>query len=636
MSYSNIFGGDEIDPSSVQYAAYSFDANLSLVWPFEALDGTEVAANIIDGTATVASLLVSMPNCTLVSTGQSNLFNNVGAQAFTVVDYSGNTLINILPGEQWLIYLTDNSTVNGTWRVVRYGASTSSANASALAGFGLRANITKLDQNIVATSLAADYPMTANDRAQLLMNTGGVVTWSIADAGVLGNGWFVYAANEGSGVVTIDPYSGQTIDGNPTKLLNPGESCIVFCTGSNFVTVGYGRSLVSTVSAVAINAAGTGVLNLNSTQIAAQVQDFSGALTGNRTIDYGGGVGYWFVWNNTSGAYTMTHRVNNLDPGVVVPQGNYTILRSNGTLMEVAFTATTGTVTQVNTVAGETTGGPITGVGSIGLANTAVTPATYGSASRSVVATVDQKGRATAMSDVAIAITGSQVTDLASIIAAAILAAIPVGTIEFDATNNLPTGWLYAGGGTIGNASSNATSRANADTAALYTGLWNSDSNLVIYTSGGVVTTRGVSAAADYAANKALALPDYRNRALFGRGDMGPLGSSGRITVLKSGIDGNSLGATGGQQSETTTTSASGSTSGSLSVTATGSTTIPQGDPPKLSGANTIDAAGSLHTHDVTVNGSTAGSLSVTTTGNTTEVTNMPPAAICNVRIKYA
>ena len=49
-----------------------------------------------------------------------------------------------------------------------------------------------------------------------------------------------------------------------------------------------------------------------------------------------------------------------------------------------------------------------------------------------------------------------------------------------------------------------------------------------------------------------------------------------------------------------------------------------------------IDVAGSAHTHDVTVTGTASGSLTVTTTGTTAEVTNMPPAAIANVLIKYA
>lgn len=80
-----------------------------------------------------------------------------------------------------------------------------------------------------------------------------------------------------------------------------------------------------------------------------------------------------------------------------------------------------------------------------------------------------------------------------------------------------PNGWVVADGNTIGNASSGAT-RANADTSALFTVFWNSFNNtlLPIYDSSGAASVRGISAAADYAANKRLAVFDDRN--LFARG----------------------------------------------------------------------------------------------------------------------
>lgn len=76
------------------------------------------------------------------------------------------------------------------------------------------------------------------------------------------------------------------------------------------------------------------------------------------------------------------------------------------------------------------------------------------------------------------------------------------------------TGWVRLNGRTIGNASSGATERANADTNALFLYLWAADANLTV--SGGRTT-----AAADYAANKTITLPDARGRALAGLDDMG-------------------------------------------------------------------------------------------------------------------
>jgi hypothetical protein len=70
-----------------------------------------------------------------------------------------------------------------------------------------------------------------------------------------------------------------------------------------------------------------------------------------------------------------------------------------------------GTVTQINTGTG-LTGGPITTTGTIALANTAVTAASYGNASTVGTFTVDAQGRLTAASDVTIAIASGAVTGL--------------------------------------------------------------------------------------------------------------------------------------------------------------------------------------------------------------------------------
>lgn len=101
------------------------------------------------------------------------------------------------------------------------------------------------------------------------------------------------------------------------------------------------------------------------------------------------------------------------------------------------------------------------------------------------------------------------------------------------------SGFVRANGRTIGSATSGATERANADTAALYSFLYGQDPNLA------VATGRGVSAAADYAANKAMTLPDWRGRALAFLDDMGNT-AAGRLTATYFGTAATVLGAGGG------------------------------------------------------------------------------------------
>lgn len=102
------------------------------------------------------------------------------------------------------------------------------------------------------------------------------------------------------------------------------------------------------------------------------------------------------------------------------------------------------------------------------------------------------------------------------------------------------SGFVRANGRTIGSATSGATERANADTQSLFEYLWGADANLVV--SGG----RGVSAAADWSANKTIVLPDLRGRAIAGMDTMGN-SSADRLNPSVSG----DLGSVGGSQTVT-------------------------------------------------------------------------------------
>lgn len=89
---------------------------------------------------------------------------------------------------------------------------------------------------------------------------------------------------------------------------------------------------------------------------------------------------------------------------------------------------------------------------------------------------------------------------------------VPVGHVVISFSPTPATGYLPLTGGSIGNASSSGTARANADCEELFTFLWNACGNTECPVSGG----RGASAAADFAAAKRLTLPDARRRFLLG------------------------------------------------------------------------------------------------------------------------
>lgn len=113
-------------------------------------------------------------------------------------------------------------------------------------------------------------------------------------------------------------------------------------------------------------------------------------------------------------------------------------------------------------------------------------------------------------------------------------AGVPSGTIQMGFWATAPSGWLLLQGGTIGSASSGGTVRANADTETLYAYLWDNLADA----QAAVSTGRGASAAADFAANKTITLPNMRQRF--------PIG-------LASAGTGSTIGGTGGTVDHTHT-----------------------------------------------------------------------------------
>ena len=62
MSYTDVFGGSTIYPSSV--SLYSFDLNTVdqvLQWPLETVESASIAASIVDVNCTSAGLRVFLP-----------------------------------------------------------------------------------------------------------------------------------------------------------------------------------------------------------------------------------------------------------------------------------------------------------------------------------------------------------------------------------------------------------------------------------------------------------------------------------------------------------------------------------------------------------------------------------------------
>jgi hypothetical protein len=108
------------------------------------------------------------------------------------------------------------------------------------------------------------------------------------------------------------------------------------------------------------------------------------------------------------------------------------------------------------------------------------------------------------------AITGITGSVLQDVLAELRLLGPQTGDFRLSIDDTVAAGWVPCNDGTIGDATSGASTRANADTLALYTKIWNKVSD----TYAPVQTGRGVSAAADFAAHKYLGLTKMLGRSL--------------------------------------------------------------------------------------------------------------------------
>lgn len=337
-TYTSVFGGANIYPSEISYSALALTADVVLSWPEETSANDNLATKIIDVTGDAADWSIYLPDATKTGTGQTILFNNYGAEELLVKSATGVQLIVLAAGTSWQIYLTDNSTESGSWRAFQYGAALSSANASALAGTGLIAIGSLLEQNAPASKFNSSYSAGVSDRSKFFVWNGAGGTLTLPLPTDVGNGWFINLSNQGQGALSVNPDSTALIDGSSSKTYNPGESSMIVSDGTAYYTIGYGKDAVFAFDYTSIDVAGTGNYTLSGSELNRIAYDFTGTLTGNRNIIVPSTVQQYWVTNDTNGAYTFTVKTA-LGTGASIQSGQSAILYCNGTNVIFADTA---------------------------------------------------------------------------------------------------------------------------------------------------------------------------------------------------------------------------------------------------------------------------------------------------------
>jgi hypothetical protein len=344
MSYVSPFTGDVIQPTDVSFRAFNLSSNLTLSWPINGNATSNYAARIMDVTPTGAGFSLSMPPANQTSVGTDALIRNLGAVAFTVKDYVGGTIVSIAAGTAQYVYLTTNPNTAGTWGVIAFGAGSSGGNAATLAGYGLVASGVTLNQSHPSAAITSGSTFADTDRAQTRVWGSGTGTATLPAAATLGNNWFTLFKNNGTGSFTISCTGAELIDGNSSKTFNPTESAFIVCTGTAYVTVGYGVSSSFAFTALTKNVTGGSVL-LTNNEAANNIQEYVGSLVSNVTVTFPPVVNLYVISNQvTDNGFTFTVTTG-LGFAATIPPGQQATLICDGTNFLNANTTQAGATT---------------------------------------------------------------------------------------------------------------------------------------------------------------------------------------------------------------------------------------------------------------------------------------------------
>jgi hypothetical protein len=360
-SYVSPYTGQTLNPSQVGYENLTLTTTYTtLAWPVNGTTGV-VVANIIEATANVSPAYLVLPSAQAVSVGQAFIIRNIGStNAFTVVSQNSDGTYNTIQTvpvapttatvNTYYIYLTDNSTTQGTWSIVAMGIGTSAASASALAGYGLQALNTTLNTNTSVSLVSSAYTFNANDSASLYVWTGGAGTLTLPPVASVPNGYYVIVKNDGAGIVNVAAQGSSTIDTtSSTVQLQIANSSVFVSNGTNWYTYALAQQNTFNYTQLYLSLTGAAAtVTLTSAQAKNVIQQYAGVLSQNTTIIVPQTVQLYSIRNSTSGAYTLT-----ISTGVTggttyqVSSGTAALLVCDGTNVFSATSSSTSFTTQL-------------------------------------------------------------------------------------------------------------------------------------------------------------------------------------------------------------------------------------------------------------------------------------------------
>ena len=337
-NYIDVFGSATLPPSEFKAQTLALTASASMFWPYN-YSGTGIVIAKLNTLTSTGAYTLTFPDATEVSSGEDSLWVNTSAFTITLHDSTGSVITTIATGVSKYVWLKSNATAAGTWSTVTFGTGTSAADAAALAGYGTLATGATLSSAIPITESPLTITVDATTgRAQGYVFTGGSVPCTFPSAAAAGADFFFYVKNAGTGTITLTPVGGDLVDGVASLGLNPQESCTIVSSGTDWHTIGLGRSTIYQFTKLVKDLTGIASYAMSASDASNKLLQFTGAPSGATTITVPAVVAIYYVEISTSNAYTVLLKTA-AGTGVTLSTAERSILYCDGVNVVSAQTA---------------------------------------------------------------------------------------------------------------------------------------------------------------------------------------------------------------------------------------------------------------------------------------------------------
>lgn len=334
-SFTDIFSNSLVPGAEVSFASYTLTENSQFQWPYN-YSGTDKTLANSNEISCSAGVVMTMPPASEVSIGETVIIKNTGSETLTIVKSDLSALATVATGVSVYLQVKDNDD-EGVWSITTFGTGTSSADATILAGYGVKAEGSVLNAAYQSETQSDSWSIDQYDRAKVFVFTGGTAIVSLDVASAFGTDFFCMIRNSGTGSLTIDPSGSELIDGGVTLTLNPGESLILVSTGTAWYSIGYGRSMIYQFTQL-VYAVVAGSQTLTSVEAGNKLLTFIGSPASAATVVVPSVVSIYYVHNDLSTAQNVTVKTAT-GLGALIPQGQRAIVFCDGTDVLAAQTA---------------------------------------------------------------------------------------------------------------------------------------------------------------------------------------------------------------------------------------------------------------------------------------------------------